>query len=193
MSQQIDKATSDKNIFGFWVYLMTDCMLFATLFATFVVLRNGAYHGPSSQTLFSLPYVLLESLILLTSSFTCGLATLALRRRDKTKVLLWFLVTFLLGTIFLGLELSEFASLVMDGHGWKVNGFLSAYFTLVGTHGLHILAGLLWMAVLLVGVARHGLRPQNEHHLTMLSLYWHFLDIIWIFIFMIVYLIGARS
>ncbi|MEK7599851.1 MAG: cytochrome o ubiquinol oxidase subunit III [Patescibacteria group bacterium] len=186
------KQQSDaKTIFGFWVYLMTDVVLFASLFATFAVLRNSTFGGPSGADLFSLPFVLVETLILLTSSFTCGLAMLAAHRKDQAKTLLWFGVTFLLGIAFLSLELTEFRHLAAEGNSWTRSGFLSAFFTLVGTHGLHITAGLLWMAVLIFQVAKQGLVSGSLRRLTMFSLFWHFLDIIWIFIFTIVYLMGA--
>jgi cytochrome o ubiquinol oxidase subunit 3 len=182
---------SNKTVFGFWVYLMTDCVLFATLFATFAVLHNNTNGGPSGRELFSMPYVLAETLILLTSSFTCGLAMLATHRRDKKQVLIWFGITFALGAAFLGFELSEFTKLVHEGNSWQRSGFLSAFFTLVGTHGLHITSGLIWMAVLLYKVVRNGFVPGIVKRLTLLSLFWHLLDIVWIFIFTIVYLLGA--
>jgi len=181
----------DTTIFGFWVYLMTDCILFASLFATYAVLHANTFGGPSAQTLFSLPYVLTETLILLTSSFTCGLGILSAQRRHVNKVLFWFGVTFLLGLAFLGLELSEFGRFVQAGDSWQRSGFLSAFFTLVGTHGLHITVGLLWMAVLMAKIWSGGLTRGNVRKLTLLSLFWHFLDFIWIFIFTIVYLMGA--
>jgi cytochrome o ubiquinol oxidase subunit 3 len=180
-----------KTVFGFWVYIMTDCVLFATLFATYAVLQHNTYGGPSGRELFSLPFVLAETLILLTSSYTCGLAMLAVRRADKRQVLAWFAITMLLGLSFLGLELSEFHKLALEGHSWRASGFLSAFFTLVGTHGLHITTGLLWMSVMMIRVWRQGLDAASVRRLTLLSLFWHFLDIVWIFIFTIVYLVGA--
>ncbi len=190
MSQTMADAES-KTIFGFWVYIMTDCVLFASLFATFAVLRSNTYGGPSGADIFSLPFVLTETLILLTSSFTAGLAMLSARQRNKKMVFGWFAVTFLLGLAFLGLEINEFSRLATEGNSWRRSGFLSAFFTLVGTHGLHITAGLLWMAVLLPQVLRRGLTVSNIRKLTCLVLFWHFLDIVWIFIFTIVYLMGA--
>lgn len=184
---------TDKNLFGFWVYLMTDCILFASLFATYAVLRHNTFGGPGGETLFSLNFVLAETLILLSSSFTCGLGILAARRGQKDKVLVLFGITFLLGLAFLGLELHEFSRFYHDGDSWRRSGFLSAFFTLVGTHGLHITSGLVWMGVLLYRVKRLGLNRFNLRQLTMLSLFWHFLDIIWIFIFTIVYALGIVS
>ncbi len=180
--------TNDKTIFGFWVYLMTDLIVFAALFATFAVLRNNTFGGPGGREIFNMPNVLIETLILLTSSFTAGLAILSAHRNDKNQVIFWFGITFLLGLAFLTMELTEFRKLVAEGNSWQRSGFLSSFFTLVGTHGLHITAGLVWMAVLLIKVVISGLNSSNTRKLTLLSLFWHFLDIVWIFIFTIVYL-----
>ena len=187
------QADSAKTVFGFWIYLMTDCVLFASLFATFAVLRNNTFGGPAGNELFSLPFVLLETLILLTSSFTAGLGLLAARQRRRDRVLLFFGITMLLGFFFLALELSEFHKLYTEGNSWRRSGFLSAFFTLVGTHGAHITSGLIWMAVMMFKTALSGLTNLTVRRLTMLSLFWHFLDIIWIFIFTIVYLFGAAA
>ncbi len=185
------RAASEKTLFGFWVYLMTDCVLFASLFATYAVLHHNTFGGPSGKQIFDMPYVLTETLLLLTSSFTCGLGVLSARRRDKRLVLVLFGITLLLGASFLGMELSEFRNLALAGNSWRRSGFLSSYFTLVGTHGLHIAIGLLWMAVMMVRVKRGHLSDNMVKRLTLLSLFWHFLDVIWIFIFTIVYLMGA--
>jgi cytochrome o ubiquinol oxidase subunit 3 len=190
-SWQARAMNDSKTIFGFWVYLMTDCILFATLFASYAVLHNNTFNGPAARDLFSLPYVLAETLILLTSSFTAGLGILSAHNRDKQKTLLFFGITAGLGIAFLTLELREFAHLAHEGNSWRRSGFLSAFFTLVGTHGLHITSGLIWMGVMMYRVRQMGLNSLNIKRLTMLSLFWHFLDIIWIFIFTIVYLAGA--
>ena len=182
--------TISKPLLGFWIYLMTDIVLFATLFATFLVLRDSTAGGPSGSEIFNMPFVLVETLILLTSSFTAGLAMLAAHKKDKAKTLLWFGVTFLLGIVFLSLELSEFHNLVSEGLSWQASAFMSAFFTLVGTHGLHITFGLVWMATMMIKLYRQGFARQTYKRLTMLSLFWHFLDIVWIFIFTIVYLLG---
>lgn len=182
-----------KSLLGFWIYLMTDCVLFASLFATYVILRNNTFGGPGGEELFSLPFVLAETLILLTSSFVCGLGMLAARSGNKKEVLRWFALTFLLGVAFLGLELNEFRELAAEGNSWSRSGFLSAFFTLVGTHGLHITIGLLWIATLMRQVYLQGLKTSVVRRLTMLSMFWHFLDIIWIFIFTIVYLMGIAG
>lgn len=179
------------TIFGFWVYLMTDCVLFASLFAVFAVLRNNTFGGPTGATLFSLPYVLVETFSLLTSSFTCGLAVLSAQRGSKKHTLFWFGVTFLLGLVFLIMEVSEFHKFASMGDSWHRSGFLSAYFTLVGTHGLHITIGLIWMAVMCGYVYKRGIGRTTLKRIRMLSLFWHFLDVVWIFIFTVVYLFGA--
>ncbi len=191
MSTTVLDKNSRKTIFGFWIYIMTDCVLFASLFATFMVLRNNTNGGPDGAELFSLPFVLTETLILLTSSFTCGLAMLAAHQGNKKGVGIWLTVTFLLGLAFLGMELHEFGNLVAEGHDWQASAFLSAFFTLVGTHGLHITAGLIWIILLIVKILRSEIDNINLRRLTMMSHFWHFLDIVWIFIFTIVYMIGA--
>lgn len=180
-----------KTSFGFWVYLMTDCILFATLFATYAVLHNNTYGGPDGAELFSLPFVLAETLILLMSSLTSGMALLAARRGNKAHVLVWFAITFLLGAAFLTLELIEFTNLVHEGNGWQRSSFLSAFFTLVGTHGLHISAGLLWLLVAAGQLLRRGITHHTLRRITLFTVFWHFLDVVWIFIFTIVYLMGA--
>jgi len=185
-----NEKVSDKVTFGFWLYLMTDLVMFGALFAAFTVLRNNTFGGPSGHELFNLPYAFTETLILLTSSFSCGLAMLSVWKQNKNQAVIWFYFTFLLGATFLGLELREFAHLVSDGNSWSRSGFLSSFFTLVGTHGLHITVGLFWILVMMVQVARQGLDEGNVRKLTLLSLFWHFLDIVWIFIFSIVYLMS---
>ncbi len=180
-----------RTIFGFWIYIMSDCILFAALFAVYAVLHGNTFGGPSAGDLFSMPFVLAETLILLTSSFTYGLAMVAGHRSNKRSVLVWLLVTFILGVAFLTMEFVEFSKLIADGHGPQASGFLSAFFGLVGTHGLHVLLGLVWMGTVMVQVARRGLTSVTLRNLTMLSLFWHFLGIIWIFIFTVVYLMGA--
>lgn len=187
------EADEAKTYFGFWVYLMTDLILFASLFATYAVLRNNTNGGLGGPELFSLPYVLVETLLLLTSSFTSGLALLAMHRNNKRAALLLFGLTFALGAAFLGMELVEFSHLVQDGNSWRASGFLSAYFTLVGTHGLHITAGLIWLSVITGQLIWRGITPVVTRRTALFSLFWHFLDIVWIFIFSIVYLLGVAQ
>ena len=192
-SKLAEDIFKDKTIFGFWVYLMTDCVLFASLFAAFVVLRHNTYGGPSGQDIFSLPFVLAETLILLTSSFSIGMAWIAAQENKKNLVLKWMTITFLLGIAFLTLELREFNHLASEGNSWRRSAFLTSFFTLVGTHGLHITAGLTWIAVMLTRIYRNGLFKSSLRKITLLSLFWHFLDVVWIFIFTIVYLLGVLN
>lgn len=176
---------------GFWLYLMSDCLLFAALFATFAVLRGNAAAGPSAEGLFNLPYVLWETTALLTSSFFAGLGFLALMKSKKNLALAGFATALLLGFAFLELELREFLKLIAEGAGPGASGFLSSYFALVGTHGLHVALGSVWMIVALWQLWRRGITPRTAQRLTLVSLFWHFLDIIWIFIFTFVYLFSA--
>lgn len=185
-----NNEAGDTKIFGFWVYLMTDLVIFATLFACFVVLRGNTFGGPTAKELFYLPSVLAETLILLTSSFTCSLGMFAVHRQSKKWALVWFGVTFLLGVAFLCIEMQEFIDFVERGASWQRSAFLSSFFTLVGTHGFHISVGLLWMAVMMFRIV---LRPLGEHSISRIfrmALFWHFLDLVWIFIFTVVYGIG---
>lgn len=179
------------TILGFWIYLMTDLILFASLFATFAVLRENTAGGPGGSELFSLPYVFIETMLLLTSSFTAGLGFLAARRGNARHVVIWFAVTFLLGAAFLGMELHEFNVLITEGNSWARSGFLTGFFTLVGTHGAHITIGLIWMATLVIRTVQKGLTAPLVRRLALLSLFWHMLDVVWIFIFTIVYLLGV--
>ena len=180
--------SGEKSILGFWVYLMTDLVMFAALFATFAVLRGNTFGGPGGKELFSLPFVLVETIILLTSSFTCGLAILGVNSKNLKQVYGWFGATFVLGLAFLIMEMYEFSHLVAEGYSWQSNAFLSSFFTLVGTHGLHILVGLFWIIVGLYMVYKRGLSEVIANKLVRLSLFWHFLDVVWIFIFTVVYL-----
>ncbi len=179
-----------KTSTGFWLYLMTDCILFASLFATYMVLRNAVAAGPSGAELFQMPMVLAETLILLTSSFTCGLALITMRQRKKVESLIWLATTFAFGAAFLFIELQEFATLITEGHSWQQSAFLSAFFTLVGTHGLHITIGLLWLLVLGVTIWKKGFTAKVSRQFGLFALFWHFLDLVWIFIFTVVYLMG---
>src|SRR5581483_5843005 len=181
---------SETKVFGFWVYLMTDLVIFACLFACFIVLRGNVYDGPSAKDLFHLKPVLAETLILLFSTFTCSLGMLAVHRRIQSWAVGWFIITFILGGAFLYIEISEFADFIHKGAGPQRSAFLSSFFTLVGTHGFHITMGLLWMAVM---ICRIVLRPFSAHGVSQIfrmALFWHFLDFVWIFIFTVVYGIG---
>ena len=181
------------TVFGFWMYLMTDCVLFATLFAAFAVGRHQYANGPSGHDIFSLRYVAVETFILLVSSCTYGFAMLSAFKHSRNQVLAWLGVTFLLGAGFIGMEINEFAHLVAEGRGPDRSAFLSSFFTLVGTHGFHVTCGLIWMAVLMIQlvIKKPSLEGVYMNRLMCLSLFWHFLDIVWICVFSFVYLMGS--
>ena len=181
----------EMKIYGFWIYLMTDCILFASIFAIYAVLVNNVAGGPSGHDIFELPYVLGETACLLLSSITYGFAMLAMHKGNKAGVLGWLFVTFLFGLGFIGMEINEFHLLISEGYGPNRSGFLSAFFTLVGTHGLHVTSGLIWMAIMMYQVSKNGLTSTNQTRLSMLSLFWHFLDVVWICVFTVVYLMGT--
>lgn len=184
---------SDKTLLGFWIYLMTDCILFGTLFATYIVLHQNTFGGPGGSELFDMPFVLAETIILLTSSFTCGLAMIAVRKKNKSLTSILFGITFVLGATFLAMELYEFNHLIHGGNDWQRSGFLSSFFTLVATHGLHIAVGLLWLIVMGWQLFRRGFTEGTIRRFTLFSMFWHFLDIVWIFIFTFVYLMGGLA
>lgn len=184
------EMSDDTKVFGFWVYLMTDLVIFSVLFACYLVLHGNTFGGPTAKELFYFPSVLAETLILLTSSFTCSLGMFAVHRKQKNWAIIWFACTFLLGVSFLYIEISEFVDFVNKGASWQRSAFLSSFFTLVGTHGFHIFIGLLWMIVMMFRIA---LKPLNHHSISRIfrmALFWHFLDFVWIFIFTVVYGIG---
>ena len=191
LTKQEQKQVDDKTLLGFWVYLMTDCILFGSLFATYVVLAPNTNGGPSGQDLFDLNFILVATILLLVSSLTSGLMLLAAREAKKLQTMIWLSLTFVLGLGFIIMELMEFSHILAGGHDWGTSGFLSAFFTLVGTHGLHIAIGLLWIVVLAWLVIRRGFKPSTMRRLSLFGLYWHFLDLIWIFIFTVVYLMGG--
>lgn len=183
--------TGPMKVFGFWIYLMSDCIIFATLFATYAVLVNGTAGGPTGKDIFELPFVLVETALLLFSSITYGMAAIAMYKNNKSQVVSWLALTWLFGAGFIGMEIYEFHHLIMEGFGPDRSGFLSAFFALVGTHGLHVTSGLIWMAVLMFQVSRRGLTSTNRTRILCLSLFWHFLDVVWICVFSVVYLMGA--
>jgi cytochrome o ubiquinol oxidase subunit 3 len=185
------RETAANKVFGFWLYLMTDLVLFAALFATYAVLAGNYAGGPTGKELFDLPYTFIETMFLLFSSATCGLAMLAVYAGRRDRILLWLSITFLLGLCFIGMEINEFRSMVLEGNSPQRSGFLSAFFTLVGTHGTHVFFGLIWIAVMWVQVNSKGLTPPIFSRLIRLSMFWHFLDIVWVGVFTIVYLLGS--
>jgi cytochrome o ubiquinol oxidase subunit 3 len=176
---------------GFWIYLMTDCILFASAFAAYAVLFGNVNSGVAGKEIFELKYVLVETFALLFSSITYGFAMISGHKGNKAGLLGWLAVTFLFGATFIGMELHEFGSLIAEGHGPDKSAFLSGFFALVGMHGLHVTAGLLWMAVMMLEVIKSGLTGRAMTRLNCLSMFWHFLDIVWICVFTVVYLKGA--
>ncbi len=183
--------TYSKTMFGFWLFLLTDFMLFATIFSVYAVLQNSTFGGPSAKDLFSLDHALVQTLVILVSALTVGLGGVYTHRKSKASALGLFTVTFVLGVVFLGMEISEFVRLVNSGDSWHNSAFLSAYFTLVGTHVFHVVFGLLWFIVLLLPAITQGLTDVNIRRLTCLRMFWQFVNIIWVFIFSVVYLLGA--
>ncbi len=179
------------TMLGFWIYLMSDCLIFAVLFGTYAVLGRNYAAGPSGADLFELPLVALNTALLLFSSITYGMAMIAMLHRRKSQVLVWLAITGLFGLGFLSIELYEFAHLIHEGAGPQRSAFLSSFFTLVGTHGLHVFFGCIWLVVLMVQVSKMGLTTENRRRLICLSMFWHFLDVVWIAVFTFVYLMGV--
>ena len=178
------------TMLGFWIYLMSDCLIFAILFACYAVMGGNFAAGPGPKDLFDLNLIALNTAMLLFSSITYGFAMIAMQRGKARMVQTWLAVTGLFGLAFLAIELYEFAHLIHIGATPQRSAFLSAFFTLVGTHGLHVTFGLIWLMTLIVQVGRHGLIPANQRRIACLSLFWHFLDVIWIGVFTFVYLMG---
>ena len=181
----------NSTMLGFWLYLMSDCLIFAVLFAVYAVLGRSYAAGPSGADLFDLPLVAVNTALLLFSSITYGFAMIATQARKKGQVLAWLAVTGLFGLGFLGIELYEFHHLIHEGAGPGRSAFLSSFFTLVGTHGLHVTFGCIWLVTLMLQVRKLGLTPANRRRLMCLSMFWHFLDVVWIGVFTFVYLMGV--
>ena len=176
---------------GFWLYLMSDCLIFAALFATWGVLGTSFAAGPTGKQLFDLPLVALNTAFLLLSSIIFVFAMLQKQQNKLGGTLFWLAITGLFGLAFLGVELYEFSHFLHEGAGPTRSAFTSAFFTLVGTHGLHVTFGLIWLVVLMIQLSKHGINPANNRRLMCLSMFWHFLDVIWIGVFTFVYLMGA--
>ncbi|HUA79218.1 MAG TPA: cytochrome o ubiquinol oxidase subunit III [Dyella sp.] len=188
-----DRHPENGTLLGFWLYLMSDCLVFACLFATYGVLGREYAGGPSAKEVLELPIVAVNTTLLLLSSITYGFAVLEMQVNRRGPMMAWLIVTWLLGAGFITLELTEFAHLVSIGAGPQRSAFLSSFFTLVGTHGLHVTCGLIWMIVLLVQVGKKGLTHANKRRLMCLSMFWHFLDVVWVGVFSFVYLMGVLS
>ncbi len=179
------------TLLGFWIYLMSDCLIFASLFATYAVLGRNYAGGPTGAELFDLQLVAINTAFLLVSSITFGFAMISAQAKKLGAAQLWLGITGLLGVCFLGLELYEFYHLIHQGAGPSRSGFLTAFFSLVGTHGLHVLFGIVWLVTLMFQLGKHGLSVENMRRLSCLSMFWHFLDVVWIFVFTFVYLMGV--
>jgi cytochrome o ubiquinol oxidase subunit III len=186
-AEQAERAV-DEKAYGFWIYLMSDAIIFALLLATFVVMSHNTADGPGGHALFRLPHTFAETMLLLASSTTFGFASVAIAVRQRWRALAWLSITFLLGLGFVAMEISEFYGMAVAGAGPWRSGFLSAFFTLLGTYGTHVSVGLIWIVLLGCEVALRGLNPFVVSRLCRLGLFWHFLDIVWISIFSIVYL-----
>jgi cytochrome o ubiquinol oxidase subunit III len=178
--------------FGFWIFLLSDIVMFAALFAAYAVLVRATAGGPTGAQLFNQASVAIETACLLASSYTCGMMSLAVNQRHRDATYLFAGITFALGATFLALEIREFAGMIAIGATPQRSAFLSAFFTLVGCHGLHVAAGLIWLAVMVAQVAIKGLRPNVKRRLLCFALFWHALDIIWVALFTVVYLMGVR-
>jgi cytochrome o ubiquinol oxidase subunit 3 len=178
--------------YGFWIFLLSDVVMFSALFASYAVLAHATADGPSGNELFNQVSVAIETACLLASSYTCGLMSLAVNARRPVSIYLFAAMTFALGAAFLNLELHEFAAMIARGATPERSAFLSAFFTLVGCHGLHVTAGLVWLVVMMVQVAIKGIRPNVGRRLLCFALFWHTLDIVWVWLFTVVYLMGVR-
>ena len=179
------------TLLGFWIYLMTDALIFATLFATYGVLSTSYAGGPGPRQIFELPLVALNTALLLLSSITYGMGMIDMEAGRTRAVKVWLAITALFGAGFIGIEFYEFGHLIAEGATPQRSAFLSAFFTLVGTHGLHVTFGLIWIAVMLVQVSQRGLSLENKRRLVCLGMFWHLLDVVWIGVFTFVYLLGA--
>jgi cytochrome o ubiquinol oxidase subunit 3 len=179
------------TLLGFWIYLMSDCLIFAVLFATYAVLGRNYAGGPSGAELFDLPLVAVNTTLLLLSSITYGFAMLEMQKKKLKPTMFWLAITGLLGAAFIYFELYEFMHLIHEGAGPQRSGFLTSFFALVGTHGLHVSFGIVWLVTLMFQLKKHGLTPENGRRLMCLSMFWHFLDVVWIGVFTFVYLMGV--
>jgi cytochrome o ubiquinol oxidase subunit 3 len=189
--QEAEHHPANGTLLGFWFYLMSDCLIFACLFAVYGVLGRSYAGGPTGAEVFELPLVALNTSLLLLSSITYGFSMLEMQRNRVGGTLAWLAVTGLLGAGFIGIELYEFGHLIAEGNGPQRSAFLSSFFTLVGTHGLHVSCGIIWLVTLMVQVKRKGLIAANKRRLWCLSMFWHFLDVVWIGVFSFVYLMGV--
>ena len=190
-NQQSHNYDGSTSVFGFWIYIMSDCILFATLFAVYAVFQKNIFNGPSPKEIFNLSFVFVETIILLISSFTFGMSIIFNNMKKIQGCINFLWITFFLGTTFILMEIYEFYELYHLGYTWQVSAFLSSFYILVSTHGFHVLIGLIWILSLIFQLKIYGTSIITKVKLTYLGLFWHFLDIIWIFVFSIVYLMGV--
>ena len=186
-----DHEAGGSTMLGFWIYLMSDCLIFAMLFAAYALFGGSYAGGPKASEIFELPLVAVNTSMLLLSSITYGFAMLTMQQNKIAQTQMWLAITGLFGAAFIGIELSEFAHMIHEGATPQRSAFLSAFFTLVGTHGLHVSCGLIWLVTLMVQVWKFGLIEANRRRLMCLSMFWHFLDVVWIGVFTFVYLLGV--
>jgi cytochrome o ubiquinol oxidase subunit 3 len=191
VADEHEHGDGGSTLLGFWLYLMSDCLVFAVLFATYGVLGGSYAAGPGPKDLFDLPLVALNTTMLLLSSITYGFAVLEMQKNRARQMLMWLVITGLFGAAFLTIELTEFAHMIHEGATPQRSAFLSSFFTLVGTHGLHVTFGIIWMITLMIQVWNFGLNEANKRRLLCLSMFWHFLDVVWIGVFTFVYLMGV--
>jgi cytochrome o ubiquinol oxidase subunit 3 len=185
------EVSKEKVFLGFWIYMMTDLLMFSVLFAVYIVLKDSTFGSITISGIYDPPFVLTETIVLLISSFTVGLAILYAIKKLRTQTILFLILTAILGLIFLGMELYEFSHLFSEGYTFQDSAFLSAFFTLLSFHGLHIIGGTIWITILATHVYFKGVVDNNIRKLKMMGIFWHFLDVVWIFIFTIVYLFGV--
>ena len=190
-TSEMEHNSAELKTYGFWIYLMSDLVLFSALFATFAVIGYNYAGGPGPKQLFDLKYLFVETMFLLTSSMAFGLTMVSMNSNSRKRVITGLIITFVLGLGFISMELHEFYGMIMAGHGPSQSGFLSAFFTLVGTHGTHVFFGLIWIIVMTYQVVKKGLTDGVRSRMMRLSLFWHFLDVVWIGVFTVVYLLGV--
>lgn len=191
MKNIYEDRVAAKVTFGFWVYMMTDAILFAAMFATYAVLHNNTYGGPNISQVASLHHILLQTLVLILSTLTYGFSFVAFYRGAKARVLFWLALTFVLGVLFLGIEVKDMSILAQNGYNWKTSAFLSSYFMILSIHAIHILVGLVWMLILAIQVLMQGMTSMMKTRFTCFSMFWNFVSLMWIIIFTIMFLMGA--
>lgn len=191
MKKNIKNQEYSNNIFGFWIYIMSDCILFATLFSVYNIFNTHIFGGLSPKDLFNIKLVFIETILLLLSSFTFGVAKISTKNKLINKTTKHLLITFILGLSFVGIEIYEFYSLYYQNQSWQESAFLSSFFALVGTHGAHIIIGLIWIVTVIFQININKITKKTEENIKILGIFWHFLDIVWIFIFSTIYLMGV--